>query len=351
MAAQKWNRIVLALTIGILVVIALIQIIIDPFLHYHDCLKGLQYPLRDERFINDGLQRHREYEILVIGTSMSQNFNPSLFDSLWGMKTIKTAYSGASFHELGENMGNAVSHNPDLKYIVCSLDPNMIMEQADADAYEGIPYYLYDSNPFNDVNYLFNKDVLIKSIAVLNYTRSGQKTPDMDLYGRFDIYMPTGEAAVLNSYVRLPKQDLSMPFSQDDKDVVYANVVNNFVSLARKNPDVKFVFYVPPYSYCYWDAMVRTKQMDYSIEVIKYAVSLLLDEKNVEVYSFLQWDDVTTNLDYYSDNLHYNGEICDRITESIFNGEGRLNTDNLDEYFAQIEDLYNLMDYSALDRY
>lgn len=349
MTAKKWNRKVLGATLILLLLIAALQIVIDPFLHYHDCLPGLQYPLKDERFVNDGLQRHRDYEIMITGTSMSLNFNASKAEQLWGVKTIKTGYSGASFHELAAAMENAIGYNPNLKMIICSFDPNKISEDAEADGYEGIPYYLYDSNPFNDVSYLFNKDVITKSIAVLNYTRSGQKTPDMDLYDRFDIYSPTGKEAVMQNYTRMEEADYGMPFTEEDKRVIRENVVNNFAETARRNPQVKFVFYVPPYSYCYWDGLVRTNQADYTIEAIRYSVSLLTEEDNIEVYSFLGWDDVTTDLNNYSDTLHYNGEVCDKITEAVFRGECRLTSENLDTYFEEISKLYQSMDYSDLE--
>lgn len=349
MIPKNWNRLVIGLTVLMLALITVFQIVVDPFFHFHGELPGLEYPLNDERFQNDGLQRHRDYEILVTGTSMSQNFNPSRIEELWGKKAIKTCYSGATFYELRRGMQNAIRHNPDLTTIICSFDLNSIVSEPDVYSYEGIPDYLYDNNPFNDVKYIFNKDVLTKSIAVLNYTRSGKKTPSMDMYGRFDTYMPTGFEAVTNSYERLEEADLSVPFTDETKEIVYNNVVANFVEIAKKNPDIKFVFFVPPYSFCYWDAMVRTNQLSYSMSVLKYAIELLLAEDNIEVYSFYQWEDVLKNLDYYSDTIHFNGEICDRIVESIYNEDCRLSADSIDEYFADIEAMFNEMDYSSLD--
>lgn len=349
MTPKLWNRLVIGSTVLILALIAVFQIFVDPFLHFHSETGGLEYPLKDERFQNDGLQRHREYNILVIGTSMSQNINTSTIESLWGKKAIKTGYSGASFYELSKGMQNAIEYNADLEMIICSFDPNGIVSEADEYSYDGIPLYLYDSNPFNDVNYVFNKDVLTKSIAVLNYTRSGLKTPSMDMYGRFDTYMPTGYDAVMSSYTRMEKEDLSIPFNDDTKSIIYENVVNNYVELAKNNPQVKFVYFIPPYSFCYWDGMVRTNQLHYSMQVLEYAVDLMIQEDNIEVYSFYQWEDVLMDLDYYSDTIHYNGEVCDMIIESIYKEDGRIEKDAAGSYFSNIEKMFCDMDYSLLD--
>lgn len=97
MNAKKWNIMVLSSTLVILALVAAVTIIIDPFLHYHKPLPGLEYPLKEERYQNDGIARHYEYEAIITGTSMTQNFKTSQFQQLWGAEAIKIAFSGASY--------------------------------------------------------------------------------------------------------------------------------------------------------------------------------------------------------------------------------------------------------------
>ncbi len=345
MKKKNWLILVLGMILLGLIVTAGFTIVIDPFFHYHKGIKGLEYPMNDERYQNDGIQRHYEYEIMLTGTSMSQNFNASKIEELWGCKAIKTAYSGATFHELGQSMRNALRHNENLNTIICSFDPNFMGTAADEDTYTGTPDYLYDENPFNDVYYVLNIDILMKSVAVLNYTRAGNKTPSMDAYGRFDTYLPSGREAVLGSFTRAEEADLSHPFTEEDKAKIYDNVMSNYVQLARDYPDVNFIFYLPPYSYCYWDALVRTNQVDYALEVISYATGLMLTEENISVYAFDDWIDVTTNLDYYTDTLHYTGRVCDRMTEAMHEGTNRLSLDSYQAYFEKIKKIYKEMNY------
>jgi len=342
---KRWNLTVLISFCGILALVAVFNFAVDPFLHYGTGIGKFEYPLKDERYINDGIQRNYDYSLMITGTSMSWNFAPSLAERLWGRNAIKTAYSGAYQHELAESMQNAISHNPGLEMIICSLDPNTLITDPYREAYSGNPYYLYDDNPFNDVYYLLNKEVVTKSIAVINYTRAGNVTVSPDDYGRFDLYMPAGREAVLASYERLPVSDTALTFDENARNIVYNNLSENFIRIASDNPDVEFIFYIPPYSYCYWDGAVRSGQLGYILDAEKYAAALLLQYDNVSVYAFDDDLTITTDLDNYTDTLHYTSGICNVILERIHNGEGRLTPGDLEEYFDNIGTVYSEYDY------
>ena len=345
MKEKSWVIIFGAICISLLLFIGGLNVVIDPFLHFHAPLSGLEYPLKDERYVNDGLQRQMEYQILVTGTSMSQNFYASTVEGLWQKKCIKTAYSGASLHELSEYIERAIDRNPQLELVICSLDLNKIGEDAEAVGYEDLPVYLYDENPWNDVNYIFNKEVALKSIAVLNYTRAGEKTPSFDMYGRFDQYQPHGREAVLISYSRPEIQDYGLVFDEEAQAAIRCNLEQNIIRLAKKYPEVSFCYYIPPYSYCYWDGMVRTSQLDYSIDAISYASGLLLTQENIELYCFYERTDITTELENYTDTIHYVGSVCDIITESIFEKRHMLKEDTYQSYFDTVKTLYKEMEY------
>lgn len=135
---------------------------IDPFLHYHEPLSFLEYPLKDERYQNDGIARHYQYNSIITGTSMSQNFRCSEFDALWDAKSVKMAYSGASFHELNENLRRAFSHQPNIRYVVCSLDGSRINTPAQQDEYKSFGPEVVLKNftplPVSDVEILITEE-------------------------------------------------------------------------------------------------------------------------------------------------------------------------------------------------
>ena len=77
MKSKKWVLSVLAMYAGVMIIVALITIVIDPFYHYHAPLEHMEYKLAnsDDIYFNDGMIKHFEYDTMVAGTSMTLNFN------------------------------------------------------------------------------------------------------------------------------------------------------------------------------------------------------------------------------------------------------------------------------------
>lgn len=345
-SAKKWNLLVLLGTVGSLFVIAAATVIIDPFLHYHKPLPGLEYPLNEERYQNDGIARHYEYEALLTGTSMSQNFKASYFEELWQMPAIKTAYSGASFHELNQGICRAIEYNPQIQVVVCSLDGNRLIYPADRDEYEDYPEYLYDNNPWNDVSYLLNKEVVPRTLAVVNYTRSGQTTPDMDAYGSWNDYKNFGREAVLSTFQRMEETGERVELSEEDIRMIQENIDENFLKTAQENPQISFYFYLPPYSVCYWDALERTGQLQAQLAAQELAVERLMTAENVRVFGFDLRTDITCNLDNYTDTMHYGEWVNMEILRCMSAGECELTSENFREYGRQIAEFYENYEFS-----
>ena len=80
MKSQTWNKIVIMGTLAVLAVCAAATIYIDPFFHYHAPLQEYQYPINEERYQNDGIVKHFEYDALITGSSMCENFKTTEFD-------------------------------------------------------------------------------------------------------------------------------------------------------------------------------------------------------------------------------------------------------------------------------
>lgn len=346
MNAKKWNIVVIGTLAALLVLTAGVTIFIDPFFHYRAGQDFLEYPLKEERYQNDGIARHYAYDSIITGTSMCQNFKCSEFDELWGAASIKIANSGAGFHETCENMERALSHNRNVKYILCSIDGNLLNRPASQDEYDGYPTYLYDDNPFNDVNYLLNKEVVTKTVAVLNYTKAGETTTTMDEYGSWNRWASFGKEHVLSSFSLQDERDEETELSEEDLLQIRENIGDNWVKLAKTHPDVTFYLFFPPYSVCYWEALSRTKQLNAQTEAQKTTAALLTDLENVQVYDFSDRTDITGNLDNYTDTLHYGEWINSEILRMIAGGEGRVTEENVEAYYDAIRKIYEEYDYT-----
>ena len=350
MKATKWNKMVIGSAIGVLSILAVVTAVIDPFLHYHGPLPGLQYPLKDERYQNDGIARHYEYQAMITGTSMTQNFKASQFEELGGVKAIKTSFSGASWKEVSDAVRRVVGYNPELKYVIRSIDSSRINYPADTNEYTDYPEYLYDNNPFNDVNYLLNKEVVPRTLAVINYTRAGNTTPSMDEYGSWGQYMTYGESAVKQTLTVIQGNfEEELELSETDKKTIRENVEKNLLQTALDYPDITFYYFFPPYCIYYWKVLYETKQMTAQLEAEIMTTEILLQAENIKVFAFADDIGIVADLDNYTDSIHYGPWINEKILESMYRGEHQLTRDNYKQYFDSIKTIYSKYSYEEIE--
>ena len=86
---KKWIKIFAATTSILLMSAALLVIIYDPFFHYHAPLPGFPYQIDNQTSQNPGMARNMTYDSVLIGSSMTVNFEARWFDELFGEKLIK----------------------------------------------------------------------------------------------------------------------------------------------------------------------------------------------------------------------------------------------------------------------
>lgn len=94
MKAKKWFLSCMSVLAGSILIMLLVFWIFDPYFHYHKPFSFISYRLYDERYINDGISRHFDYDAIITGTSMAQNFKTSEVDALFGVESVKETFSG-----------------------------------------------------------------------------------------------------------------------------------------------------------------------------------------------------------------------------------------------------------------
>lgn len=320
---------------------------IDPYFHYHKPLEGLAYRIHNERYQNDGIVKHFDYDAIITGTSMAQNFKTSQMDKLFGTNAIKVTYSGARYKELRENLERAIAANPKICMIVRGLDYNRFFEDCNATRSEPYPTYLYDSNWFNDVKYLFNKSVLIKETYenVILYTIMGGKTTTFDEYSNWNSRFVFGKENILKTRTRNQKKNMK-PYSEFNP----ANIEKNVLLLVQDNPNVEFYLFWPPYSILYFDYYNQNGLLPNVLKWEKEALKLILPYKNVHFFSFFDDFGLITNLDNYKDAAHYHENINTYILECMKTGKHQLTMDNYESYCQKVWDFYTTYDYDAIYR-
>lgn len=352
MKSKKWGIWFLALSMAALSLAAGATAFIDPFFHYHAPVKGLQYVIDNQRYQNDGIIRHFDYDAMIIGTSMTDYFKTSECDELFGVHAIKVPFSGASFTELNNNIRQAVAHNPKLKLVICSIDDGRLYQEQGYMRYD-TPDYLYDSNPFNDTAYLLNKQVLCEdTIRVLQFTRSGHTTTPFDDYhadwGDVSGGRGYSKEDVLRTYSRYDLVEEPQPLTDELRQRVVENLNENTIALAQENPDIQFYYFFPPYSLLYWDQLDRSGTMDRELDTYRLVSQMLTKIPNIHLFSFQTDFETITNFDNYCNNLHYSTDINTLILERMSRGEYELTAENYEAHWQAVSDFYHSYPYDAI---
>ena len=94
-----WIITTLFFSIIAFIIFASVTIYIDPLFHYHKPLNKYKYPINNERYQNDGITRNFEYESIITGTSMTENFKKSEADKIFESDFIKVPFSGGYYKE------------------------------------------------------------------------------------------------------------------------------------------------------------------------------------------------------------------------------------------------------------
>lgn len=353
-SSKKWTVSFVIVTLIFLMGAGAIIAIIDPYFHYHKPLSRFQYKIKNQRYINDGIVKHFDYDAIITGTSMTENFKASEFDQIFGMNSVKVPFSGGSYEEINDNLLVAASHNSNIKIILRCLDYDRLLDPPnimDTDEKESPrPRYLYDDYFYNDVEYIFNKTVLFDEAYgnVVKYTRDGGQTTDFDTYSNWMERFPFGKEVVDAGYSRPEKKEEIVSITDEDYKNMTENITQNVTNLANEYPEIEFYLFFPPYSIYYWDALYQAGAMERQLDAEKYVIELLLKCENIHLFSFYTEYEMICDLDNYKDTQHYIEDINSRMLVWMSEGTHELTKENYEVYCNQMREFYMNYNYDAL---
>ena len=345
-----WIIITTILTIVSFGLFASVTVYIDPLFHYHKPLQAYEYPLNNERYQNDGITRNFEYDSIITGTSMTENFKTSEANEIFDANFIKVPFSGGRYKEINDNLKRAYDAGKDIKYVIRCLDYSLLIQ--DKNAYRedtDYPTYLYNDNVFDDVYYVLNKAILTNQTwAVIKYTEEGNKTTTFDAYANWNGSYTFGAETVLSTYTLGEKAEDERILSENEAVMVQENIRQNVTDLADQNPETAFYLFFPPYSICYWGVLNNSGEIDWRIDAEQIAIEELLEHPNIHLYSFSDDFELICNLDNYRDQAHYGEWVNSQILDWMCNEEHLLTEKNYKKYIKMIKEFYHSYDYSRL---
>lgn len=320
--------------------------LVDPFFQYHKPLEKFPYIVDHQVNMNPGLAKNMDYDSILLGSSMTVSFNTDWFQEICGLKTQKLSYNGAYPKDQANIMDIVFETKGDsVKRVFLGIDELNYSGDITQTKFE-IPEYLYDDNYFNDVKYLFNKDVILDYI--LRAAADPKDKSDWNM-----IYKPWWQdehyqkAVVLMYYEPAPIAETA-PDTEIFIDRIGANLDANIIPYIEAHPETTFTIFYPPYSILYWNDVCRGKELDTVIEKYRYMSERLLAYDNVEIFFFQNREEIICNLNNYADYTHYHGRICKYMIECFQSGKHRVTMENLEEELDVLYQLAANYDYEAI---
>lgn len=351
MKSKKYVISFAIIVMGILISVGTLVYVVDPYFHYHKPdTEKFYYSLYNERYQNDGIVKHFEYDAIITGTSMTENFKSSEMDNLFSVNSIKVPFSGGAYKEINDNLKVAFQSNNNIKIVLRSMDMNYFFDDSekitaiDVD----LPKYLYDKKILNDVYYIFSKNVYKLCISRL-MNRSKVGITSFDNYSNWSKNHKCGINSVLKKgSVSNDKPNEFNHLTTEDKKVIYDNIYNNVMQIANEHLDTKFYCFITPYSAVWWNQQISNGNIYRQIEAEKYIIELLLSCDNIYLFSFNNVTDITTDLNNYIDPSHYAEWINSWMLKAMANNEYRITYDNYNSYIENEENFYSLYNYEEL---
>lgn len=345
MSGKIFVRLTLIFTAALLAVFAAVNVLVDPLFQYHKPWFGLEPVVTNERYQNAGVIKYFDFDNAILGTSLSENFTISEVNKTFGGDSVKLTMYGSSIYNMTYQMELMKKRQMLPKVIMCDMSP-ILFEAPNDKLKNPLPVFLYNNNPLDDVEYVWNFSVLndfTYQAVMLNVNHS---IPDYDTVFVSEESHSSGKDKVLSRYSRpdisTEPVDTEAYLSLEKKNLAL------FTQYFDAMPECEFVFFMAPFSMLYWDEQTRLNRVPTLKAAYDEACKTLTSYDNVKLY---MWTDdemlgIMSDLDNYVDAHHYNGQVSSGILARIKAGQGLLTEKNyreeLDNLFQYVEEFdYN----------
>lgn len=333
-------------------VVSIFNFIIDPYQQYRKPSIYKTFYGLNQRAFNPGLARHHDYNSIIIGSSMTENFLISKASEIM-RNPIKLSISGGSAHEIFLTLNSAFANNRQIDTILIGLDIYAVSGKSNRLRYgdDSIPSYLYDQNLFNDIFYLINFDTLKESVRLplfkYRYASSEPKWYFEHMYQWQHKHANSfGKEKIVEQLKNYkPAKTINLDdysFKNMKKSFNY-----NFLSLAKQHSDKDFIFFYPPYSIIAYKMWEENGTLDAILKFKSYAFEQFSKLNNVKVYDFHHAFEITNNLDNYKDYTHYSQEINNWMIDQMKHENYLVTKENIDQHLKSLRKQIKAYDLNA----
>ncbi len=341
--SKKWLAVFGAVTLASLVSTAALVIYVDPFFQYHKPLEDFPYVLDNQLSQNPGMAKNLDYDSVLLGSSMVVQFNTAWFEEIMGLNTVKLAYNAAHAKDQDIILKVVEEHHEDLKAVFLGIDIPNYSNGVDDVSYP-VQKSLYDDNYLNDVDYWWNKDVLLNYV-VGPWVGKEEADDFHTIYGKYYYAEYYNEEHVLSSYVSEEKVEEEVP-EDAFLEAAARNMNTHILPYIERNPDTEYYVFFPPYSILFWHNARMRNNVDARMAEYRQIIEMLLPYDNVRIFFFANNEDIICDLDNYVDYTHYSREINLYMVQCFADGGEEVTEENYQEEIEKLRSLVESFDFS-----
>ena len=297
----------------------------------------------DALLMSPGIIKNYEYDSLVIGSSMSQNFEIKDLNKFLEGNFIKSTEGGVSAYEISKILEYSNSQNK-LKKLVLNIDYFSFSKQFNT-VQTNFPEYIYSDNYLDKFKYLYSYDSLVK----IAYTLKGNILNQSYGYDFNTCYswgnnFKYSEEIVLNS------------FRNDSFDKSFNKTTHNFDNMkihldlyvvSNLKPNLEYIYFLPPYSILVFNDALKKGWLEDLLQFRTYLAEIAESNSNIYLYDFQVDIDTITDLNNYKDISHYSPDISKKILKDIRDNNFRIiNKDQMIENNKILKNIVQTNQYS-----
>lgn len=330
-SSRKWVISFFILIIAIFMILASVTYAVDPFFQYR--VKDNLYMLNGW-FVGSGLIKNYEYDTLMLGSSMTQNFDMDLMREKLDVQPLHIGLGGINSIEINELINLAYETDKAHCFYIC-VDLSTFTNDADTSR---IPSHLINNNILSKCHYLLSYEPWFRYMPVdlcfMVLDQTSINLPAKFEYGRsidrledWRLDVTFGEDIVLDKY-----RNGKYSVSEVDTNNLYKRMrehVDTYLSIFDLDKG-SHIFFFPPYSSLYWCNAQNSNYFDTYIKAKEYFVSEA-NKMGAVVYDF-QSSDLTMDLNNYKDTTHYAPEINDFMVNCFANHSFIVTENNYSEF-------------------
>ena len=339
MSAKKWLFRLSISIISILLIMASVVYMYDPYCYYR--IPEDRLIVNNYRFLNAGIAKNADYDTVILGSSMTQNFNMDSFRSKLGMNPVKLSIGAMSIEgmELTYDLVDRVDKAQNL--FVCIDLPSL---NKAADTLDTYATYIYNDSPLDDYKYLLGYETWMRllplNVAFITADAVGIDLPsfyvceNIDNIAAWHSDATYGAEKVKKSYIS-NNTGLSIQDGNGVRERMKSNA-DKIINVVCSDDTKNVTLFFPPYSALYWTDLMDCGFFEEYMAIKEYIVNQVDSMSHVTVYDF-QPMDIISDLNNYKDVTHYSADINEKMVDCFSEKAFLVDSTNISDSIARLE--------------